>query len=166
MAIFWPFLGGVLRGSLPRAYLNLLFFERGPKLGLKKGVKNGGLRGSNLGHFWPQMLENVPNAQCGRNFFKKWYFWPIFLQNEHLVFSLALFQKWKNGLFYVFSCFFAVFYQKWPFLTLFEPSKMDENPFGTYFAKNDKKRHFCKNSFFENVFHKIDSLNFRVAKKC
>ena len=41
---------------------------------------------------------------------------------------------------------------------------MDENPFGTYFAKNDKKRHFCKNDFFENVFHKILLSNFRVAK--
>ena len=90
----------------------------------------------------------------------------FFYKMGTLLFPSLFFKSAKTVIFDVFNTFSLFFHQKWPFLTLFEPSKMDENPFGTYFAKNDKKRHFCKNSFFENVFHKIDSLNFRVAKKC
>ena len=166
MAIFWPFLGGVLRGSLPRAYLNLLFFERGPKRGLKKGVKNGVLRGSIWGHFWPQMLENVPNAQCGRNFFKKWYFWPIFLQNGYPVISLAVFQKCQNRHFWRFWHFFALFSSK---MTIFDTFRTFENgwePFWDIFRQKWQKTSFLQKQFFEIFFHKIDSLNFRVAKKC
>ena len=165
MALFGPFFEGVLSRSLARAYLNLLFFERGPKLGLKKGVKNGGLRGSIWGHFWPQMLENVPNAQCGRNFFKKWYLWCIFLQNGVPCYFPRCFSKVPKPSFLTFLTLFRPFFIKndhfWHFSNL---RKWMRTLLGHISPKMTKNVIFAKTIFSKTFFTKSFYRTFASLK--
>ena len=109
MALFGPLFEGVLRGSLPRAYLNLLFFSRVPKRGLKKVVKNGGLRGRFGVIFDLKCWKMFQMLNAAGIFSKSGIYDAFFYKMGTLLFPSLFFKSAKTVILTFFSTFSTFF---------------------------------------------------------